>query len=70
MINYVEVQRNMKYDEFKIWMIAYFGLYGHPKAEEWFSLAYERGHMWGLQDVFIEGRKLYELMDPNERIAE
>lgn len=70
MINYTDVPCNMKYDEFRTWMIAYFGLHGHPKADRWFRMAYERGHACGLQDVFIEGLELYELLDPNERIAE
>jgi hypothetical protein len=55
----------MKYDEFKTWMIAYFGLFGHPKADLWFRMAYERGHAHGLQDVFIEGMELYKLMEVN-----
>jgi len=64
-IKYVEVPRGVKYDEFKTWMIAHFGLSDHPKADLWFRMSYERGHAHGLQDVFIEGMELYKLMEAN-----
>jgi len=51
-----------KLKEFKQDIFDEFGVTGHPKAEEVYSLAWERGHSVGLSEVYNEFSELVVLI--------
>lgn len=51
-----------KEHEFKINLLDFVGLLGHPKAEKAFQIAWDRGHSAGLNEVLLELEELADLI--------
>lgn len=49
-------------EEFKTRALKQFGLFGHPKAEKAFAMAWDRGHSAGFNSVAIELSELAEIL--------
>lgn len=52
--------------QFQIDALKAVGLFGHPKADKVYSLAWERGHSAGFHDIFVNLIELADLvLSPN-----
>ena len=61
-ISYISKVSNQCYEQFKIDALDEVGLTGHPKAEEFWTKAYDKGHSYGMSEVFNQLEDMADLV--------